>query len=225
MSKNLIATMLRTVFPGKPGVLALVVIGLAYQSPAVPVTVQEGGMGPNEVVELTSSTLGTVWAYAGTIDIIVNGKPTDGYCIDPFHWGIAAPEPYNTEALGNGPKPPAGPMGAATALKIEQLWQQYYAHDMSNANAAGLQIAIWELVGGQNFHLDSGNDYGAGSMLDWVNTHSDAPAANLIALTGPGQDYVVPNLPDGGQTALLLSLAIAGLFVARSKVLKPTPSR
>jgi hypothetical protein len=115
-------------------------------------------------------------------------------------------------------------MGAATALKIEQLWSQYYSPSMNNQNAAGLQIAIWDLVGGANFKLDSSPDYGAGDMLTWVNNNPTATAADLIAVTGPGQDYVIPNfptpptaVPDGGTTALLLGMGLVSLFVVRSK--------
>jgi hypothetical protein len=225
MSKKLWSNMLRMPVPGKALVLALGLTGLAFHSEAIPVTVQEVGVGPNEVVEMTSSTLGTHWVYAGIIDLKVNGVATDSFCIDPFHWSISGPQAYNTETLGSGPKSPGGPMGAATALKIEQLWAQFYSHTMSNQNAAGLQIAIWELVGGVNFQLNSSPDYGAGDMLAWVNSHPDATAANLIAVTGPGQDYVIPNVPDAAQTALLLGLAATVLFVARANVPKLATSK
>jgi hypothetical protein len=152
------------------------------------------------------------------VDLLVDGNPTDGFCIDPFHWSVSGPQDYNTETLGDGPKDPGGPMGAATALKIEQLWGEYYSHTMSNQNAAGLQIAIWELVGGpNNFQLKSGNDYGAAAMLEWVNENPNATAANLIAVTGPGQDYVIPKCPDAGATITLFSMSLAGLAMARSK--------
>lgn len=227
MSKKLESTVLRMRIPGKALVLAATLAVLAFRADAVPVTVQELGVGPNEVVEMTSSTLGQHWVYAGIIDLKVNGIATDGFCIDPFHWSITGPQTYNTEDLSVGPKPPGSPMGAATALKIEQLWAQYYSHTMSNADAAGLQIAIWELVGGAGFHLDSSLDYGANAMLAWVNQHPDATAANLIAVTGPGQDYVIPgfNCPDSGMTVLLLGFALAGLIAARNSFLKLAPAK
>lgn len=219
MSKKLYVNMLRTLNPGKILALAVGLIGMTHQASAIPVTVQEMGVGPNEIVTMTSSTLGTHAVYAGIIDLRINGIATDGFCIDPFHWSITGPQPYNTETLGAGPKPPGGAMGAATALKIEQLWFEYYSHNMSSQNAAGLQIAIWELVGGSNFQLDSAPDYGAGTMLNWLNNNPTATAANLIAVTGPGQDYVIPTVPDGGQTMLLLGVGLAGLAAMRSKLL------
>ncbi len=223
MSKKLSIKMLRTLSPGKTLVVALGLAALVQSAEATPVTVQEMGIGANEVVEMTSSTLGTAWVYAGIVDLQVNGTPTDGFCIDPFHWSIPGLQNYNSEALGNGPK--GDPMGAATATKIEQLWGEYYSHTMSNQNAAGLQIAIWELVGGSNFQLDSANDYGAGAMLNWVDQNPNANAANLLAVTGPGQDYLIPGLtpntnkaPDAGSTIALFSMGLAGLAMARSRV-------
>src|SRR6185312_9300092 len=145
------------------------------------------------------------------INLLVNGAATTGFCIDPLHWSITGPQPYNTEPLANAPKAPINGMGTATALQIEQLYSHYYVPNISNQDAAGLQIAIWELVGGSNFALDSANDYGASSMLTWVNSNPNAQAANLIAVTGPGQDYLIPSVPDAGETALMLGFALAGL--------------
>lgn len=216
MRNKLYSKILRMFSPGKAlGVFILATI--AYRASAVPVTVQETGIGANEIVNMTSSTLGTHWVYAGMLNLSINGIATDGFCIDPFHWAIPGVQNYNTEPLADGAKPPGGPMGAITALKIEQLWAHYYAHDMSNQDAAGLQLAIWQLVGGVNFHLNSAPDYGAAAMLEWVDSHPEALGANLIAVTGPGQDYVIPNVPDGGMTALMLGAGLAGLAIMRSR--------
>jgi hypothetical protein len=235
MSKSLLVSILRTFDPGKALGLAFGFAGIAYQASAVPVTVQEIGVGPNEVVEMTTTmgtTVGTHWVYAGPVDLLVNGVATEGFCIDPFHWSITGPQSYNTEALSVGPKAPGGSMGDAAALKIEQLWAQYYSSGISSQNAAGLQIAIWEIVGGANFQLNSSPDYGAGDMLAWVNANPTAQAADLIGVTGPGQDYVIPDLstqsrtvPDGGQTALLLGFGVVGLLAARSRIPKLRPCR
>ncbi len=232
MKKKLHSNILRTFAPGKT-LVAFVLAATVYKAAATPVTVEETSVGANEVVEMTSSTLGTHWVYAGILNLKVNGVATDGFCIDPFHWSVSGPQDYNTEPLANGPKAPGGGMGDAKALQIEQLWQKYYAHDMSNQDAAGLQIAIWEIVGGADFHLDSAPDYGAGDMLAWVDSNPDAVAGNLIAVTGLGQDYVIPGLPgggqgrdvpDGGQTMLLLGAGLGGLAVMRSRFMRKAPS-
>ena len=193
-------------------------------SKATPVTVEELSVSPCEVVSITSSMLGTVSVYAGLNNLRVNGVATPGFCIDPFHLSLSGVQSYNTEALDAGPKSPGGPLGASRAAEIEQLWGHYFSPSMGAENAAGLQIAIWEIVGGANFALHSGNDYGAGAMLNWWSLNQNtAPAADLIAVTGPGQDYVIPNslrpqsVPDGGTTVMLLGGTLCGLLAVRRK--------
>jgi hypothetical protein len=166
----------------------------------LPVSVVEAGVGPNQIVEIASSNLGyNLWVYACVIELELNNVPTVGFCIDPWHWSGVGNMYYTAEALSQGPKYP-GNMDSATALKIEQLWNQFYTPDISNSMAAGLQIAIWDLVsasvsastnGASWFFLQSGDDFGASTMLTWVNGNPNATAAQLSAVTGPGQDYVV----------------------------------
>ena len=178
------------------GLMSLAAVSLSGE----PLAVVEAGVGAYQVVNISSSTLGdNLWVYACSIDILVDGNSTQGFCIDPWHWSLNGTMAYNSEDLAAGPKNP-GPMGAATALQVEQLWQQYYSPAMSNSNAAGLQIAIWDLVsasvsaatdGAYWYTLNSGDDYGAGSMIAWVESDPTAAAANLVAITGTGQDYVV----------------------------------
>jgi hypothetical protein len=43
-------------------------------------------------------------------------------------------------------------------------------------------------------------------------------AADLQALTGSGQDYVIDSVPDGGTTAMLLGGALWGLLWVRRKL-------
>ena len=71
---------------------------------------------------------------------------------------------------------------------------------MSNETAAGLQIAIWDLVsaevsaatdGASWFTLNSGDDYGASAMIAWVQANPTAATADVVAITGVGQDYLV----------------------------------
>jgi len=202
------------------GALGLMLLA-AVSARATPVTVQEIGIGANEIVNITSSTLGSdLNVYAGVVDLLVNGTPTEGFCIDPWHWSVSGPQAYELVPLAGAPKSP-GPMDAATALKIEQLWQHFYAPGMSGADAAGLQIAIWELVdlsiSSASFSLNSSPDYGASTMIAWVNANSGAPAANLVAVTGPGQDYVI-STPDGGLTAILLGFGLLGLSLVRRRL-------
>jgi hypothetical protein len=196
---------------------------------ADPVTVEEVGIGANQIVNITSSTLGTAYVYAGVLDLLVNGTPTAGFCIDPWHWSVAGPQAYNSEPLSNAPKSAVGstpnPMGVTTATEIGQLWQNYYTPSISNNTAAALQIEIWELVDAAvstgTFTLNSASSSvlsTLSSMQTWLAANPNAPTANMLALTGPGQDYAVDPVPDGGSTLVLLGLGFIGLVAFRKKL-------
>jgi hypothetical protein len=200
-------------------ITALVLLLGPLPSRATPVTVEDLGVSPNEVVSIRTSGSGAESVYAGVVNLRVNGEVKPGFCIDPFHQSLSGPQSYTLEPLSAGPKPPGGPMGDAPAMEIAQLWQQYFSPTMGAADAAGLQIAIWEVVGGGSFTLNQANDYGASGMLGWwSDNRSTAPAADLQAVTGPGQDYVIDSVPDGGTTAMLLGGALWGLLWVRRKI-------
>jgi len=189
---------------------------------------------PNEVVNANLPYLGYsggVYAGINTLSVTLNGTSTtySGFCIDPFHWSASGPTSgYSEVSLADAPKSPAS-LNAATTTDIEDLWAKYYSPTMSSSSAAGLQIAIWELVSSNAvasdglspsmaFSLEAGqSDYGASQDLASLATYT-GPEANLIGLTGPGQDYVIdpPNpVPDGGSTFILLAMTLSALYYAR----------
>jgi hypothetical protein len=199
-------------------ITSIVFLLCALPSGATPVTVEDLGVSPNEVVSISTSGSGAESVYAGVVNLRVNGELKPGFCIDPFHESLSGPQSYTLEPLSAGPKLPGGPMGDDAAMEIAQLWQQYFSPTMGAADAAGLQIAIWEVVGA-GFTLNQANDYGASTMRDWWSRNrSTAPAADLQALTGSGQDYVIDSVPDGGTTAMLLGGALWGLLWVRRKL-------
>jgi VPDSG-CTERM motif len=125
-------------------------------------------------------------------------------------------------------------MTPAEAETISELWALAYPLIGADPRkAAALQIAIWEVVGGNQFHLTSGRDYGASRLLSIVEAPNYAgPRAGLMALTGPGQDFVIDptdhvsvsvpvpprvpvSVPDTGSTLGLFGLALTGLVVLR----------
>jgi hypothetical protein len=190
---------------------------------------------PKEIVDASLPYLGyNGGVYAGINTLLVNNGQSStsysGFCIDPFHWSANGPSsPYYMVPLDNAPKFPAT-LNAATALDIEDLWAEFYSPTMTSPQAAGLQIAIWELVSanaiandglpiGDAFSLVSPNDYGASADIASLATYH-GPAAHLIALTGPGQDYVVDPVPDGGGTLMMLALTLSALVLARSAIIK-----
>jgi hypothetical protein len=190
---------------------------------------------PMEVVKADLPYLGyNGGVYAGINTLLVtDGKSStiaSGFCIDPFHFSAKGPSsPYYVVPLVDAPKSP-GTLNAATALDIEDLWAEYYSPTMTSPHAAGLQIAIWELVSSNAvatdglpahdaFSLDGHNDYGASLDLASLATYH-GPAANLEALTGPGQDYVVDRAPDAGGTFIMLALTLSALALARPAMIK-----
>ena len=195
-----------------------------------PVTVQELGIGANEVVNITSSNLGGD-VYAGVVKLSVNGTLTDSFCIDPWHWSSGNTS-YDLIPLVNDSKPPEH-IDAATALQIEQLWTLYYTSSISPENAAGLHIAIWDLVAASaaNFlgvtanslFQVNGKDWGASEMINTLPTNTIP--ADLAAVTSlvdgkvlDGQDYVVPGVPDGGATLVLLGSGLLALMGIRCRL-------
>lgn len=182
------------------------------------ITVDELGTGPAETVEINCTGVGSVWVEAGILKLNVDGVLMDGICIDPFHFSSGSMTGYQSVALTSAPK--GDFMSAGTANEISRLWGSYYSPTMSAQTAAGLQIAIWELVGGSGFTLLSG-DYGAAGFLSAVeNPNYNGPVANMVGLTGPGQDYAIDPVPDAGSTLALLSLAMFGLLVPSRKPLR-----
>jgi hypothetical protein len=206
-------------------------LALAPSLKAIPVTVQEVRTAPFENVWINVTGFYSGKTHAGVIQLLLNGTATDGFCIDPFHFGLGGPQPYQMVPLTSAPKndhlTPGAHMTAGEAATISELWALAYPLIGSDpVKAAALQIAIWEVIGGNQFSLTSAQDYGASLLLTTVEAPNyHGPKANLIALTGPGQDFVIPDpsppkpaptpvpqsVPDHGATLILFGLALAAL--------------
>lgn len=204
--------------------LSGIAISMALLVNAKAITVQEVGVNPYETPTITGTGIGgPVQVYAGVNQLVVDGVSMKGFCVDPFHWSLSSSSGYSYVPLADAPKGYA--MGATAALEIQRLWGSYYAAALSSdSSAAGLQIAIWTIVGGSSFQLNSSSDYGAAAMIAAVTAGNyNGPVADLVGLTGPGQDYVVPGtsaaspVPDGGTTVLLLGGALCALAIIRRK--------
>jgi hypothetical protein len=218
------------------GLFGLLVAALV-QAQATSITVKELSVDPAKIVNITvyggnygsgkSTFSGN--AYAGVVNILADGTPMDAFCIDPFHFSSSSSLTYNIVDLQDAPKDGLiydGPMGVIAADKISKLWAMAYSPTLSPLNAAALQLAIWEVVGGNYFQW---NDPAplvydvydeAQSLLDRLATYQGA-GADLVALKSVdqrGQDYVVARVPDGGATAALLGLGLLGLSVVRRKL-------
>lgn len=154
--------------------------------------------------------------YAGVNHLLVSGTVIDGFCVDPFHWSSASPLLYDVVPLNQAPKAP-GTLNSTQASDLCKLWGEFYSPNMSSITAAGMQIAIWEIVAGSRISV-IGNDYGAANMISGLTAYTGA-SADLVGLTGPGQDYVVQRVsvlpvPDHGSTLVLLGLGSVALLAA-----------
>src|SRR5436305_2402144 len=129
---------------------------------------------------------------AGIKRLVVGGQTMDGFCIDPFTRAVSSSQGFSFVPLTQAPEAPWN-LNSAKAVEIKDLWAMFYSPNMSQKNAAGLQLAIWEIVGGNSFQV-IGKDYHASEMLTALHSYT-GPGANLIALTGPGQDYAVQTPP------------------------------
>jgi hypothetical protein len=214
-------------------------IGLVPSSKATQITVEQIGITPYETV--STKVMGSPHnrnVRSGVNQLLVNGTLANGFCIDPFHPSIVGLQPYDMVSLTSAPKDdhliPGTHMTASEAETISELWALAYPLIGSDRRkAAGLQIAIWEVVGGNQFQLGKrAKDYGASLLLSTVEAPNyDGPKANLIALTGPGQDFVISapsgeaSVPDNGATMTLFGLALAALALFRPPKLGRAASR
>jgi len=176
--------------------LALSVVTLVSLAPAANSAdthvVDDLGVRKGAPAHISLSTGFNGFAGAGIKEILVDGVQMDAFCIDPFTFALHSSPGYRFVPLTQAPEAP-WTLSVNQATEIRDLWAMFYSPNMTTNKAAGLQLAIWEIVGGDHFTV-IGKDYGSGSILAALQSYS-GPGANLIALTGPGQDYVVPTPP------------------------------
>ena len=165
---------------------------------------------------------GQVWA--GIYHVRVDGVLQDSFCIDLIDEATTSAVPYSMTSLSNAPDPALGPMGAQKAAAISKLWAMAYSPTMTQNQAAALQLAVWDCVidldynvttGG--FHV-SGNDYGAQTLLNSLQTYTGS-GANLVALTSTQYQDFATAIPAPGALALgSLGLTIIGWFRSRRRI-------
>ena len=170
-------------------------LGLAAATPAQAHLVEDLGVRNGAPGHISLSTGFNGFVGAGIKRIQVDGVQMDAFCIDPFTMALRSSSGYKFAPLTKAPEAPFT-LSASGATEISDLWAMFYNPAMKENKAAGLQIAIWEIVGGDDFSV-IGKDYGASNMLAALRSYS-GPGAGLIALTGPGQDYVVRTPPGQG---------------------------
>jgi VPDSG-CTERM motif len=175
-----------------PALSVVAALSLVSAFPAQAHLVEDFGIRTGAPAHISLSTGFNGFVGAGIKKIQVDGTQMDAFCIDPFTIALHSSPGYKFVSLTHAPEAP-WTLSASRATEISDLWAMFYSPNMTANKAAGLQLAIWEVVGGDDFAV-IGKDYGSGSMLAALQTYS-GPGANLIALTGPGQDYVVLTPP------------------------------
>src|SRR5882762_977434 len=170
-------------------------LGLAATISAQAHLVEDFGVRRGAPAHISLSTGFNGFVGAGIKKIQVDGVQMDAFCIDPFTMALRSSPGYKFVPLTKAPEAPFT-LSASGATEISDLWAMFYNPGMKENKAAGLQLAIWEIVGGDDFSV-IGKDYGASLMLAALRSYS-GPGARLIALTGPGQDYVVLTPPGQG---------------------------
>ena len=170
-------------------------LGLAATTSAQAHLVEDFGVRRGAPAHISLSTGFNGFVGAGILKIQVDGVQMDAFCIDPFTMALRSSPGYKFVPLTKAPEAPFT-LSASEAIEISDLWAMFYNPGMKENKAAGLQLAIWEIVGGDDFSV-IGKDYGASLMLAALRSYS-GPGAGLIALTGPGQDYVVLTPPGQG---------------------------
>jgi VPDSG-CTERM motif len=171
------------------------ILGCFIATPTHAVLVEDLGVRTGKPVHISLSTGFNGVVAAGIKSLRVDGVVMDGFCIDPFTRALSSSSGYSYVPLTQAPEAP-WTLSPSEATQISDLWAMFYSPSMKKKKAAGLQIAIWEIVGGSDFSV-VGKQYGASKMLAALGGFT-GQGADLIALTGPGQDYVVPTPPGQG---------------------------
>src|SRR5947207_1384236 len=167
-------------------------LSLVAANPAQAHLVEDFGVRNGAPAHISLSTGFNGFVGAGIKKVRVDGLQMDAFCIDPFTMALRSSPGYKFVPLTKAPESPFT-LRASEATEISDLWAMFYNPGMKENKAAGLQLAIWEIVGGDDFSV-IGKDYGASLMLAALRSYS-GPGAGLIALTAPGQDYVVLTPP------------------------------
>lgn len=147
------------------------------------------------------------------------------YCIDPFQWSSNSNSVYDQRSDFAG-------FFGAKAGSVAKLYSLFYSSTLgNNLNAAGFQLALWELVADSTQNLSAGNvattagtnaavKNSAQSMLDALS----GPAGNqqfafTLYTSASNQDFLVATLSANQvpepQAWLLCAAALAALLLAR----------
>ncbi len=178
------------------------------------VTVKYTNVDPRATVKIyTAANPNGVTVYAGIYNLKVDGEAFASFCIDVGDQTTTQAVSYDVVRLTDAPDPWVGPMGAQKAVDLTKLLSASWNDNMTATQAAGLQLAVWEIVTetpGNSYDL-AGGAFRADSSA--ARTQAAAYLADMASYQGAlkpfvalanaqYQDYVIPGIPAPG--ALLL---------------------
>ena len=142
---------------------------------AAPVLIKEtglaNGMGTGGLQIPIASNAQNYWAGLQTL-LIDNTRGVLAFCVDPWEWSTNKNQTYFTNSLD-------GIFGNAKAGFIRELYSESYASTLltssaGNLNAAGFQLALWEIIADDNPNMDGlQSSLGSGLVRSVSSTRSD----------------------------------------------------
>jgi hypothetical protein len=158
--------------------LSLAALLSASTAPSIhAILVEDLGVRKGAPARISLSTGFNGFVGAGIKRIQVDGVQMDAFCIDPFTMALRSSPGYKFAPLTKAPEAPFT-LSASDATEISDLWAMFYNPGMKENKAAGLQLAIWEIVGGDDFSI-IGKDYGANLMLAALGSNSGPDRKSL----------------------------------------------
>lgn len=157
------------------GLLIAATALIAGQAQAAPVLIKQNGLGNGMatgglILPLSASSQ-NYWAGLQTL-LIDNTRNVLAFCVDPWEWASTQNQSYASNNLD-------GIFGTTRAGFIRELYSESYASTLlagstGKLNAAGFQLALWEIIADDNPHAPGlQSSLGSGLVRSVSGTRSD----------------------------------------------------